>query len=121
MNEAIFTKYKVWFVTGSQHLYGRETLDQVAANAKKIVAGLNASGSLAVELVWKETLTTTDEITRLMREASADANCIGLVTWMHTFSPAKMWITGLSELSKPFCQPTGALFGEVLPGKGEKD
>jgi L-arabinose isomerase len=104
MNESIFNKYKVWFVTGSQHLYGPETLDQVAAHAKKIVAGLNASGNLAVELVWKETVKTSDEITKLMREASADESCIGLVTWMHTFSPAKMWITGLSELNKPFCQ-----------------
>ena len=104
MNESIFNRYKVWFVTGSQHLYGPETLAQVAAHAKKIVAGLNASGRLAVELVWKETLTTPDEITKLMREASSDESCIGLATWMHTFSPAKMWITGLSELSKPFCQ-----------------
>ncbi len=104
MDKSIFDKYQVWFVTGSQHLYGEQTLAQVAGDAKKIVEGLNESGSLAVELVWKETLTTTEEITRLMRQASADERCIGLITWMHTFSPAKMWITGLSELSKPFCQ-----------------
>jgi L-arabinose isomerase len=103
LNSSIFNGKRVWFVTGSQHLYGPETLDQVAADAKKIVAGLNSSG-LAVELIWKETLKTTEEVTRLMREASADEHCIGLITWMHTFSPAKMWITGLSELSKPFCQ-----------------
>ncbi len=104
MDSSIFKKYRVWFATGSQHLYGPETLAQVAADAKKIVSGLNSSGTLAVEIVWKETLTTSDEISRLMREASADELCIGLITWMHTFSPAKMWITGLSGLSKPFCQ-----------------
>ncbi|MBN1687243.1 MAG: L-arabinose isomerase [Spirochaetales bacterium] len=104
MDRSVFDRYQVWFVTGSQHLYGPETLKQVATDAKKIVAGLNAGKSLAVELIWKETLTTREEINRLMREASADHRCIGLVTWMHTFSPAKMWITGLSELSKPFCQ-----------------
>ena len=104
MDKSIFKPSKVWFITGSQHLYGPETLAQVADDAKKIVAGLNASGTLAVELVWKDTVKTTDEITRMMRDANSDDSCIGLVTWMHTFSPAKMWITGLSELTKPFCQ-----------------
>ncbi len=104
MDKSIFKQYEVWFITGSQHLYGPETLDQVASDAKNIVEGMNASGNLAVKLVWKPTLKTSDEVTRLMREASADEKCIGLVTWMHTFSPAKMWITGLSQLSKPFCQ-----------------
>ncbi len=104
MDKSIFKHYEVWFVTGSQHLYGPETLAQVADDAKKIVEGLNVSGTLAVELVWKDTLKTTAEVTRLMREANSDDSCIGLVTWMHTFSPAKMWITGLSELNKPFCQ-----------------
>ena len=104
LTKEIFAPYKVWFVTGSQHLYGPETLEQVAADAKKIVAGLNGSGDLAVELVWTETVKTANEITSLIRKANADDSCIGLVTWMHTFSPAKMWITGLSELRKPFCQ-----------------
>ena len=104
MDKSIFSQYEVWFVTGSQHLYGTETLEQVAADAKKIVAGLNAGGELAVNLVWKDTMKSSEDVTRLIREAGADDRCIGLVTWMHTFSPAKMWITGLSELSKPFCQ-----------------
>ncbi len=104
MDKSVFNRYEVWFVTGSQNLYGEETLKQVAADAKKIVEGLNASGALAVKLVWKETLKSTEEVCRLMRDANADDACIGLVTWMHTFSPAKMWITGLSELNKPFCQ-----------------
>ena len=99
-----FEKYEVWFITGSQHLYGEETLKQVAKDAQAITKGLNESGTLALKLVWKPTLTTSDAITRLVREANAADECVGLVTWMHTFSPAKMWIAGLSELGKPFCQ-----------------
>jgi L-arabinose isomerase len=97
-------QYEVWFITGSQHLYGPETLEQVEAHSRRIVDGLNATAGLAVRLVWKPTLTTREGVTRLMREASAAETCIGLVTWMHTFSPAKMWVTGLENLSKPFCQ-----------------
>ncbi len=104
MDKSIFKQYEIWFITGSQHLYGPETLAQVADDAKKIVDGLNASENLAVDIVWKPTLKTTEEVNKLIREANADNKCIGLVTWMHTFSPAKMWITGLSELAKPFCQ-----------------
>ena len=104
MNKSIFDQYEVWFVTGSQHLYGPETLEQVGSHAKQIVAGLNSSGSLAVKVVWKPTLTTGGEVSGLLREASGTEACIGLITWMHTFSPAKMWIAGLSELTKPFCQ-----------------
>lgn len=97
------TTKEIWFVTGSQHLYGPETLKQVAANSKTIVEGLNGSGQIPVTLVFKPVVTTPDEITKLCREASNDTSCIGLVTWMHTFSPAKMWIAGLSILSKPLC------------------
>lgn len=97
------TTKEIWFVTGSQHLYGPETLKQVAANSKTIVEGLNGSGQIPVTLVFKPVVTTPDEITKLCREASNDTACIGLVTWMHTFSPAKMWIAGLSILSKPLC------------------
>ncbi len=104
MDKSMFKQFDVWFITGSQHLYGPDILAQVAADAKSIVDGLNASGRLAVNIVWKPTLKTTEEVNRQMREANAEDRCIGLVTWMHTFSPAKMWITGLSELSKPFCQ-----------------
>ncbi|WP_455168648.1 L-arabinose isomerase [Aegicerativicinus sediminis] len=94
---------ELWFVTGSQHLYGDETLRQVAENSKAIVNGLNTSEFIPVNLVYKPTVTTPDEILKLCRDANFDDNCIGIVTWMHTFSPAKMWIKGLGELNKPIC------------------
>ena len=93
--------YAVWFVTGSQHLYGPETLDQVAVHSKQIAAGLEADPSLPCRIVFKPVLTTPDAILRLCREASMDDSCAGIITWMHTFSPAKMWIGGLSDLRKP--------------------
>ena len=93
--------YAVWFVTGSQHLYGPETLDQVAVHSQTIAAGLDADASLPCRIVFKPVLTTPDAIQKLCREASADDTCAGIITWMHTFSPAKMWIAGLSELRKP--------------------
>ncbi|MEE1963693.1 L-arabinose isomerase [Allomuricauda taeanensis] len=94
---------EIWFVTGSQHLYGPETLKQVASNSKNIVDGLNGSGQLPINLVFKPIVTTPDDILKLCREASNDPSCIGLVAWMHTFSPSKMWIAGLTALSKPLC------------------
>ncbi|WP_418498223.1 L-arabinose isomerase [Flagellimonas sp.] len=97
------TTKEIWFATGSQHLYGPETLKQVASNSKEIVDGLNEGGKLPVSLVFKPIVTTPDEITALCREASNAPACIGVVTWMHTFSPAKMWIAGLRILSKPLC------------------
>ncbi|GET35065.1 L-arabinose isomerase [Prolixibacter bellariivorans] len=92
----------VWFVTGSQHLYGPETLKQVDTDSETIVKGLNASGKLPVEIVFKPVVKTPDEILNICVEASSDASCIGVITWMHTFSPAKMWIGGLKALSKPY-------------------
>lgn len=94
---------EIWFVTGSQHLYGPETLKQVASNSKNIVDGLNGSGQLPINMVFKPIVTTPDDILKLCREASNDPSCIGLVAWMHTFSPSKMWIAGLTALSKPLC------------------
>jgi len=91
----------IWFVTGSQHLYGPETLKQVAEDTRLLVAALNASGQLPVAWVQTATMTDTEAITSLCREADADENCAGIVLWMHTFSPAKMWIKGLSSLRKP--------------------
>jgi L-arabinose isomerase len=91
----------VWFVTGSQHLYGPETLQQAAAHSQAIAAGLDADPRLPVRIVFKPVLTGSDEIRKLCQEASADPMCVGVITWMHTFSPAKMWIAGLSELRKP--------------------
>ncbi len=96
-----FKGLEVWFVTGSQHLYGEETLKQVAADSQAIVKGLNENAGLPVEIVWKPTLTTPADITALMQQASNTPDCIGIITWMHTFSPAKMWINGLKILTKP--------------------
>lgn len=93
--------YEVWFVTGSQPLYGEETLEEVAEHSKAITKGLNASSSIPVRIVNKPVMTTPDAIERLCLEANASYSCIGLVTWMHTFSPAKMWIGGLRSLQKP--------------------
>ncbi|MBN1309989.1 MAG: L-arabinose isomerase [Anaerolineae bacterium] len=95
-------QYQIWFVTGSQHLYGPETLEQVAAHSQEIAAALSASEHMPVEVVFKPVLTTPEAIHQLCLEANSDEKCIGLVTWMHTFSPAKMWIAGLNALSKPF-------------------
>lgn len=93
--------YNVWFITGSQHLYGEETLKQVADNSNVIVQGLNDASTIPVRLVHKPVLTSPDAITSLMQEANAAEQCIGIVTWMHTFSPAKMWINGFKVLKKP--------------------
>jgi len=93
---------EAWFITGSQHLYGEAALQQVAADSVEIVDGLNASKKLPVKITFKPVLTTADAIAQLIQEANADPNCAGLIAWMHTFSPAKMWIRGLSNLQKPF-------------------
>lgn len=94
---------EIWFVTGSQHLYGDDTLRQVAENSKEIVKGFNTSSLLPVKIVWKPTVKTPDEITNICQKANMEKNCIGIITWMHTFSPAKMWIKGLTILNKPLC------------------
>ena len=93
---------KIWFVCGSQHLYGPGPLKQVAANARKVAEALAASEKLPLTTVFKALLTTPDEIANLCIEANSDANCAGLILWMHTFSPSKMWIRGLTSLKKPF-------------------
>ncbi|WP_208657021.1 L-arabinose isomerase [Microbacterium laevaniformans] len=90
--------YTVWFVTGSQGLYGEETLRQVAAQSQQVAAGLSA---LPVRVEWKPVLTDSDSIRRLALDANSDDSVIGVVAWMHTFSPAKMWIAGLDALQKP--------------------
>lgn len=93
--------YKFWFATGSQDLYGDECLRKVAEHAKIIVERLNASGLLPFEVVWKPTLITNELIRKTFNEANADEECAGVITWMHTFSPAKSWILGLQEYRKP--------------------
>jgi L-arabinose isomerase len=94
-------KFEVWFVTGSQHLYGQETLDKVAQHSREIADGFAKSISIPVSVAFKPVLTTADSIHQLCLEANNAKNCIGIVAWMHTFSPAKMWIAGLKSLTKP--------------------
>lgn len=104
----------IWFVTGSQHLYGPETLAQVASDAQQIAVALSDDGEIPVAVEWKPTVTTPDEVYGMCREANADDRCIGLITWMHTFSPAKMWIAGLTALKKPFAH-LHTQFGRDIP------
>ncbi len=92
----------IWFVTGSQHLSGPAVLQQVAEDSQKIVTALNAAKRIPLPVIFKPVLTTPEEILRLCQDASSDPNCAGLVLWMHTFSPSKMWINGLNALRKPF-------------------
>ncbi|MFN7118025.1 MAG: L-arabinose isomerase [Saprospiraceae bacterium] len=93
---------ELWFVTGSQHLYGEETLQQVAAHSTEIAKSFDQNPKIPVKIIFKPVLTTPDAIYQLCLEANADKHCIGLICWMHTFSPAKMWIRGLKILHKPF-------------------
>jgi len=95
-------QYELWFVTGSQHLYGPQILEQVAEHAREIAGALGASAHMPVNVVFKPVLTTPESIRALCLEANSAGSCIGLITWMHTFSPAKMWIAGLTLLKKPF-------------------
>jgi L-arabinose isomerase len=95
-------QYEIWFVTGSQHLYGPQTLEIVAEHSREIAGALGASAHMPVNVVFKPVLTTPESIRSLCLEANSACDCIGLITWMHTFSPAKMWIAGLTLLKKPF-------------------
>jgi len=95
-------QYEVWFVTGSQHLYGPKTLEIVAEHSREIAGFLNASTHVPVQVTFKPVLTTPEAIRELCLDANSAKTCIGLITWMHTFSPAKMWIAGLNLLRKPF-------------------
>ncbi|PJJ55716.1 L-arabinose isomerase [Compostimonas suwonensis] len=94
-------QYEVWFLTGSQNLYGEETLRQVAEQSQQIARALDDAAGIPVRIVWKPVLTDSESIRRAALEANADDAVIGLVAWMHTFSPAKMWIAGLDALQKP--------------------
>ena len=106
--------YKFWFCTGSQDLYGDECLRKVADHSAKIVEGLNASGKLPFEVVLKPTLIDQASIRKTFNDANNDADCAGVITWMHTFSPAKMWIIGLQEFRKPLCH-LHTQFNEEIP------
>jgi L-arabinose isomerase len=92
---------EIWFLTGSQHLYGPEALKKVHANACEVAAALNAGGKLPAKIIPKPLVTTTDEATAICQEGSANPRCIGFITWCHTFSPSKMWINGLKLLRQP--------------------
>ena len=94
-------QFEVWFVTGSQHLYGPETLKKVAEHSKEITAFFGKSPRIPVTIVFKPVMTGPDEITALCGDANASKKCIGVITWCHTFSPSKMWINGLKILQKP--------------------
>ncbi|OIR14191.1 L-arabinose isomerase [mine drainage metagenome] len=94
-------KLEVWFVTGSQDLYGEETLKKVAEHSKVIAASLNDSPQIPVRVIFKPTVKSPEEIFAVCQEANAAKDCIGIIAWMHTFSPAKMWIGGLKILQKP--------------------
>jgi L-arabinose isomerase len=93
---------EIWFITGSQHLYGTKALKEVAANARKIAVSLNASRRTPLKVVFKPIVTTPEEVRARCLEADHATQCAGLILWMHTFSPSKMWIGGLSALNKPF-------------------
>jgi len=95
-------QFELWFVTGSQHLYGPETLQHVAEHSQGIARALDESQRIPVKVIFKQVLKTPDEIAQLSLEANTARNCVGLIAWMHTFSPAKMWIAGLRSLQKPF-------------------
>lgn len=92
---------EVWFITGSQFLYGEETLKQVAEHSRQIAQALDKASAIPVNVVFKPVLKTPDEIYQICQDANTAKNCIGVVAWMHTFSPAKMWIGGLKILQKP--------------------
>lgn len=98
----IYGDKEIWFVTGSQHLYGPKVLDQVAANSQEIADGLTGSDKVSAKIVAQPTVKTPEEILEVCQRANNDRNCVGLILWMHTFSPAKMWIAGLKALNKPY-------------------
>jgi L-arabinose isomerase len=109
-----FANLEVWFVTGSQHLYGPETLEKVAEHATVIAKALGASSQVPVKIVFKPVMTGSESIHQLCLEANASKHCIGLITWMHTFSPARMWIAGLRALDQPLLH-LHTQFNEQLP------
>jgi L-arabinose isomerase len=109
-----FSNLEAWFVTGSQHLYGPETLKKVEEHAAAIVRGLSASPDMPVKIVAKPVLTNAESIQELCLDANRTKDCVGLITWMHTFSPARMWIAGLRSLSKPLMH-LHTQFNQELP------
>ena len=109
-----FENLEVWFVTGAQLLYGGDAVVQVDGHSQKMVDGMNASGLLPVKVVYKGTANSSSEVSDVMGRAEADSRCIGVITWMHTFSPAKMWIHGMQKLRKPLLH-LHTQFNEQIP------
>ncbi|OBF41110.1 L-arabinose isomerase [Mycobacterium sp. ACS1612] len=105
---------EVWFVTGSQAMYGQDTLDQVADQSRQLAEQLDACSEIPVKIVWVPTVVTSDNIAAVIRRANDNAHCVGVIAWMHTFSPAKMWIRGLKALQKPLLH-LHTQFGVELP------
>lgn len=101
INNNIYSESEIWFVTGAQLLYGGDAVTQVDGHSKEIVAGLNESGNLPIKIVYKGTANSSHEVADIFAQANNDKRCLGVITWMHTFSPAKMWIHGLQILHKP--------------------
>jgi L-arabinose isomerase len=112
---------EVWFVTGSQHLYGPEALERVAADSKRIAETLNAREEIRQPIVWKPTVTTPGEVYEVCRQANASEDCAGLIMWMHTFSPAKMWIAGLQCLTKAFVHLHTQFYRDIPWGEIDMD
>jgi L-arabinose isomerase len=110
-------QFEVWFVTGSQHLYGAEVLQQVADHSRQIAQGLDDGDTLPVRVVFKPVVTTPEAIRGLCLDANASDACVGLIAWMHTFSPAKMWIAGLNALQKPLSH-LHTQFNREIPWSG---
>jgi L-arabinose isomerase len=105
---------EAWFVTGSQHLYGTETLNTVGQHSASVARALGAFPQMPINIVAKPVMTSSDSIHKLCQEANNSANCVGLITWMHTFSPSRMWIAGMKALNKPFLH-LHTQFNEELP------
>lgn len=105
-NSTSLDQFEVWFLTGSQHLYGEDVLKQVAAQSQEIAEALNANSNVPVKLVWKPVLTDSDAIRRIALEANSDDSVIGVTAWMHTFSPAKMWIKAWTPSANRSCTCT---------------
>ena len=98
----VLKEFEFWFITGSQHLYGEETLKKVEQNSKILVEGVAKDEAIPATLIFKKLVTTPNEIKEIMIQASNDPKCAGVITWCHTFSPSKMWISGLNILNKPW-------------------
>ncbi len=111
---ATFDNFEIWWVTGAQLLYGGDAVVAVDGHSKEMVDGLNKSGNIPVKIVYKGTANSSKEVEQVMLAANNDAKCVGIITWMHTFSPAKMWILGLQEYRKPLCH-LHTQFNEEIP------